>query len=200
MSWKSVDKIVDLFTFAMNRNCTACRFTNLQEILQNRIARLAAIGEEELLVVEASVQETSRIVQFQIQSNDCTHIVLSEVIEIGFGCMARIAVVDLRTIVWAAEGNKFIRYNPIQIAVFNSFVILVFNCIKIVEIEKSCITCLIHRLQAVHQADCVVRRAVRCITELCIRRPEIQWLERLLRRFIQINYLQVNVELVLKKT
>lgn len=106
-------------------------------------------------MVETGIEKSCRIVQFEIQSNDCAHIVLSKVIEVGFGRMAWITIVDFRTIVWPAEGNKFIWYNPIQVSVLNSLVILVFDCIEIVEIEEAGISCLVHSLQTVHQADCI---------------------------------------------
>lgn len=132
----------------------------MQEILHYQIAGFAAIGEEELFMVESSADESARIVQLQIQSNDRADIILSKIVEIGFGRMARIPIVDFGTIVWPAKGNKFVWQNPIQIAIFHSFVILVFDRIEIVEIEEATIACLVHRLQAVHQADGVVRRTV----------------------------------------
>lgn len=67
--------------------------------------------------------------------------------------MTWIPIVDFRTVVWPAEGNKFIRYNPIQVSVLNALVILVFDGIEIVEIEETGVSRLVHGLQTVHQAD-----------------------------------------------
>lgn len=53
-------------TFAVDCYSTFGLFANLKEILQNQIGWFAAVGEEQLLVIEASVGEPCGIVQFQI--------------------------------------------------------------------------------------------------------------------------------------
>lgn len=140
----------------MNGNGATCRFTNLQEIFHNWITGLAAVGEEEFLMIETGIQESCGIVQFEIQANDCAHIILAKVIEVGLGCMARISIVDFRPIMWAAECDKFIRYDPIQIAILDTLVVLVLDRVEIVEIKEAGIPCFVHRLQAIHQTNCVI--------------------------------------------
>ena len=140
----------------MYSNRAARRFADLQKFLQNQITGLAAVGEKELFVVESSIRESGRIVQFQVQSDNCCHVILAKIIKVSLWRMARVAVVDLGAIVRTTKGDEFPRNNPIQIAIFNTLVILVFFSIEIVEIEKSRFDCFVDGIQAISQADGVL--------------------------------------------
>jgi len=50
---------------------------------------------------------------------------------------------------WPTKCDKLLRYNPIEIAVFDTFKILILFCIKVIEINKACLQALVYGIEAV---------------------------------------------------
>lgn len=64
--------------------------TDVQEPSHDVVAGGAAVYEEQVVVLKASVCEALRLVNLFVQSHDCRHVVLFEIRKVGFGGMERV--------------------------------------------------------------------------------------------------------------
>ena len=71
-------------TFAVDSEPPTGVLADLQELLENVLARSGAVDEEHVDVVEAGVEETTRVVVLLVQTDDGRHVVLPEVWKVGF--------------------------------------------------------------------------------------------------------------------
>jgi hypothetical protein len=103
----------------------------LQKGIQKSIRKLKRRGESfnsppihkvEIFVLKTGTGKPGRIVNLHIQPNDCGHIVLFEIIEVGFGGVQRIAVVQSGLGVGATKCDELVGHNPIEISVFHALV------------------------------------------------------------------------------
>lgn len=77
-------------TFAVDRNGPLRVLTDVQESSHDVVAGGAAIYEEQVVVLEASVCEALRLINLFIQSHDCCHVVLFEIRKVGFRSVERV--------------------------------------------------------------------------------------------------------------
>lgn len=77
-------------TFAVNRDRPLRVLADIQEPSHDVVAGCAAIDEEEVIVLEASIGEALRLVNLFVQPHDCSHVMLFEIRKVGFGGMKRI--------------------------------------------------------------------------------------------------------------
>lgn len=76
-----------MVTFTVDSHSTVCVFWQLQKLPHNAVARRAAVNEEEVVVVEASIFEATGIVDLFVQPHDGRNLVFAEVGEVGLGGM-----------------------------------------------------------------------------------------------------------------
>lgn len=92
---------------------------DVEELLHDVITRCAAVDEEQVVVLEAGIDETFGVVDFLVETNYASDVVFSKVVDVGFGRVQRIPILDFALGVRAREGEKFLWQYPIQITVFN---------------------------------------------------------------------------------
>ena len=56
-----------------------------EKSVHNQIGRRAAVGEEEVAVLEAGAGEARRVVDALVQPDDGCHVVLAEIVEVRLG-------------------------------------------------------------------------------------------------------------------
>lgn len=79
-----------VLTFAVDRHRSVRAFTDVQEAACDDVTGRAAVQEEEVVVVEASVREAFGIVDLLVEADDRRHIVFPEVGEVGLGGVERV--------------------------------------------------------------------------------------------------------------
>ena len=72
-----------MLTFAVNSHSTVCVFRQLQELPHNTVAWCAAVNEEEIIVVKASILEATGIVDLLVEPYDGRDFVFAEVGKVG---------------------------------------------------------------------------------------------------------------------
>lgn len=71
----------------MYSNGAFSSFADVQELANDFQRRHCAINEEQVVMVEAGIDEPSRIIDFLVQAHDCGDIVFPEIREI---CLRRV--------------------------------------------------------------------------------------------------------------
>eukprot|EP00962_Isochrysis_galbana_P013031 scaffold3723_cov112-Isochrysis_galbana.AAC.3 len=98
---------------AVHRKPALLRLCNLHEPLDDGIGRVAAVGEVEVVVVEAGLEELLAVVHLVVEAHDARDVQLVEVLEIGLGRVGLDAVhVGNRGLRRAAEGKELARHDP----------------------------------------------------------------------------------------
>jgi len=121
-------------------------FRYLDELVHDFVAGATAVQEIHVVVLEPSVGKLIRIVQLLIQPHHSPDIAAVEVRKVGVGRVERVAVAGAILLVGAAEREKLVREEPVQVAALHFLVILVLNDIEIIEVEKFEIVCFLKSL------------------------------------------------------
>lgn len=79
-------------SFAVDCNGPLGVLTDVQESPHDVVAGGAAIYEEQVVVLEASICEAFRLINLFVQSHDCCHVVLFEIWEVGFRSVERVTI------------------------------------------------------------------------------------------------------------
>lgn len=74
----------------MNCHSTLRTLTNVQEASQDEVAGRGAVHKEKVVVLEASIDEASALVDLPVQPHHISHAVLPEVREVGLWSMERV--------------------------------------------------------------------------------------------------------------
>lgn len=90
-------------SFAVDRNSPLRVLTDVQESSHDVVAGGAAIYEEQVVVLEASVCEALRLINLFIQSHDCCHVVLFEIREVGFRSVERVTIFNFAFRMWSTK-------------------------------------------------------------------------------------------------
>lgn len=77
-------------TFAVNGDGPFSVLTDVQEPSHDVVTGCAAIYEEEVIVLEASVCEALCLINLFVQPHNCSHIMLFEIRKVGFRGVKRI--------------------------------------------------------------------------------------------------------------
>ena len=121
----------------MNSHSSRCGFADVKEPFQDRVWRRRAVDEEEILVLEAGIGESLAVVDLLVQPHNTSDVVQTEVWEVGFWGMQRVAVLDLAVGMGSAESQKLLRDQPVEISILHFLVVLVLIVIKVVKIEET---------------------------------------------------------------
>lgn len=87
----------------MDRNRSFRVLTDVQEPSHNVVAGCAAVYEEEVIVLEASVYEALRFINLFVQPHNCSHIMLFEIREVGFRGMKRVTIFNFAFRMWSTK-------------------------------------------------------------------------------------------------
>lgn len=90
-------------SFAVNRDGPLGVLTDVQEPAHNVVTGGAAVDEEEVVVLKASVCEALGLVDLFVQPHDCSYVVLFEIRKIGFGRMKRITIFNFAFWMWSTK-------------------------------------------------------------------------------------------------
>lgn len=90
-------------SFAMDRDGPFRVLTDVQEPSHDVVAGGAAVYEEQVVVLKASVCEALRLVNLFVQSHDCRHVVLFEIRKVGFGGMERVTIFNFAFRMWSTK-------------------------------------------------------------------------------------------------
>lgn len=90
-------------SFAVDRNGPLRVLTDVQESSHDVVAGGAAIYEEQVVVLEASVCEALCLINLFIQSHDCCHVVLFEIRKVGFRSVERVTIFNFAFRMWSAK-------------------------------------------------------------------------------------------------
>uniref|UniRef100_A0A182UWY3 Uncharacterized protein n=1 Tax=Anopheles merus TaxID=30066 RepID=A0A182UWY3_ANOME len=139
---------------AVDGHGTAGRLADLQELLQYVVVRIAAVREDQIVMLEARLGERLRIVLAHVEAHHGRDVVAPEVLQVGVRPEHGHPVRDVRLAVRAAEREKLARHDPVQVAVVHPLVVLVRGVIKVLEVEEVALV----RFQ--HPAEAVLERQV----------------------------------------
>ena len=109
-------------------------------------------------------QELTTVVLSLIQSDYSLDVPLFEDVSILLGCVAR-PLPGLSAINGSHECSKFARYDPVDVPVLNSLIVLVLLDIESLEIVPPVLDALLESLQAVKYRALVVAFALGGVTE-----------------------------------
>lgn len=87
----------------MNCDCPFRVLTDIQEPSHDVVAGRAAVDEEEVVVLEASICEALRLVNLFVQPHDCCHVMLFEIREVGFRGVKRITIFNFAFWMWSTK-------------------------------------------------------------------------------------------------
>lgn len=88
----------------MDRDGPLSVLADVQESAHDVVAGGAAVYEEQVIVLEASVCEALRLVDLFVQSHDRGHVVLFEIRKVGFRSVERVTIFNLAFRMWSTEG------------------------------------------------------------------------------------------------
>ena len=83
----------------------------------------------------------------------------SEIREVRFRSVKRVAILDFGLGMRARKGEKLIRDDPVEVAVFHSLVVLVFFHVKGREIDEVVLESLFESVEAIEQTEIVCAHA-----------------------------------------
>lgn len=117
-----------------------------------------SVHEIQFLVIEAMLYESLCVVHFNIQSNYCRYVMDAEVVQVLFGLVIYVAVFDFLFVVRSTEGKKLIGHNPIEITIFDHFIVAVLFVIKVVKVEEASLHPFVNGIETIEQSYFVCRR------------------------------------------
>lgn len=87
------EAIKDQLTLAVDSHSTMCALADTQETVHDPITGGAAVHEEQVEVVKASICEALGVIDLLVEADDGGDVVLAEVWEVGLRGMERIAYI-----------------------------------------------------------------------------------------------------------
>jgi hypothetical protein len=109
-------------------------------------------------MIDAFCQEISAIILSLVQTNYLRNVEVFEDVDVACSRVAvpvdRVSLVD-----WSHKGQKFAWYDPVEIAIFNFFVMLIFASIKGLEVVPSESHCVFEALKAMQNGALILTRA-----------------------------------------
>lgn len=90
-------------SFAVNRDRPFRVLTDVQEPSHDVVAGGAAVYEEEVVVLEASICEALRLVNLFVQPHDGSHVILFEIRKVGFRGVKRVAIFNFAFWMWSTK-------------------------------------------------------------------------------------------------
>lgn len=121
----------------MDRDGPLRVLTDVQESSHDVVAGGAAVYEEQVIVLEASVREALRLVNLFVQSHDRSHVVLFEIRKVGFRSMERVTIFNFAFRMWSTKCQEFSWNDPVEVPIFNSLIMFIFIRIKCLKVKKS---------------------------------------------------------------
>ena len=106
-----------------------------------------------------------RWINFLVESNDRIYVVFPEVGKVRFRGVKGVAVFDLGLGMRTGECQKFVRDDPVEVAIFHSLVVLVFFHVKSGEVDEVVLKRLFQAVEAVEQREVVGAHAEGSIAE-----------------------------------
>lgn len=88
----------------MDRDGPLRVLTDVQESSHDVVAGGAAVYEEQVIVLEASVCEALRLVNLFVQSYDRSHVVLFEIRKVGFRGVEGVTIFNFAFRMWSTKG------------------------------------------------------------------------------------------------
>ena len=125
--------------FAVDCDCSAVIsrevvIAHLHELVHDVVRWSTAVDEEQVVVSNVFVSEESLVILLLIESDDPLDAELLEDLHILIGVVA-VPLVLVSLLDGAHEGHELARNNPVEIAIFNSLVLLIFShieCLKFI--------------------------------------------------------------------
>lgn len=90
-------------SFAVNGDGPFSVLTDVQEPSHDVVTGCAAIYEEEVIVLEASVCEALCLINLFVQPHNCSHIMLFEIRKVGFRGVKRITIFNFAFRMWSTK-------------------------------------------------------------------------------------------------
>lgn len=138
---------------------------NIEELIDNVVRRSGSIDKEKVVVVDVLGSEVAAIILYLIQSDDSRDADILENVSILVGVMA-VSMMRISGLDGTHECNKFTGNNPVEVAVLNSFVVLVFLHVEGAEIIPAKFDGILKTLKAMQQSAIVEAFTLRGITEM----------------------------------
>lgn len=91
-------------SFTVDRDGPLRVLTDVQESSHDVVAGGAAVYEEQVIVLEASVCEALRLVNLFVQSYDRSHVVLFEIRKVGFRGVEGVTIFNFAFRMWSTKG------------------------------------------------------------------------------------------------
>lgn len=90
-------------SFAVDRNRPFRILADVQEPSHDVVTGGAAIYEEQVVVLEASICEALCLIDLFVQPHDCSHVVLFEIRKVGFRGMKRVTIFNFAFRMWSTK-------------------------------------------------------------------------------------------------
>jgi hypothetical protein len=78
-------------SLAVHSHSARTLFGQVEKLFDYRVTGRAAVHVEEVVVLEARFHKSSRVVDFFVETNDASDVVLAEVGDVGFWCVQWVA-------------------------------------------------------------------------------------------------------------
>ena len=144
----------------MNGNRTVVRlskviFHNAKEVLHDFVRRVGPIDKEEIIMRDSSIDKMLPFVLDIVESYNLVHSYVIEYVNV-LPRMLSVPVLGISIFDRSHECHELTRNNPVQISIFNTFVIFVFLDIKGPEIIPSKAHGVLKPLKAMQQGAATV--------------------------------------------
>ena len=154
---------------------TVCFLRQLDELESQLFARGSSVNKVKNLVLDAVLSETLWVVFRLVKLHNAFNVFFLENWNIVFWTEVSIAVFVHSLVLGGAESQKLSWNDPIHVAVFHFFVILIILHIKALQRKPPCFDRKLECLETVQQGVLVGTRQVECVSE----RFELDVFERL---------------------
>ena len=105
-------------TFAVDSNGATGLFAQFHEAFHDEVRGRAAVGEEQVAVLETGARESRRVVDALVEPHDGGDVVAPEVWKVRFRrVLALLFVLDR---VWSAKGDELARNDPVEVAILHT--------------------------------------------------------------------------------
>lgn len=146
-------------SLAMNGNRTVVRlskmiFHNAKEVLHNFVRRIRPIDKEEIIMRDSSIDKMLPFVLDIVESYNLVHSYVIEYVNV-LPRMLSVPVLSIPIFDRSHERHELAWNNPVQISIFNTFVVFVFFDIKGPEIIPSEAHGVLKPLEAMQQGAVV---------------------------------------------
>lgn len=107
--------------------------SNFHELINNLVRRCGSIDEEQVVVLDTLVSKMLLLVFLFVKSNDSLYAELLENRSVFVWVMS-VSLIFISLLYWTHESHKLSWYNPIEIAVFDSFIVLILFDIEVLKV------------------------------------------------------------------